>query len=278
MGLLSLQLEDYESAQAAFDRALKENYREPTALYLGLGQAAEGLKQYDEAIRWYQKVEAGDWVRAQLKIATLIARQQGLAAGRDYLQKIDVNNTDDRIQIIQVEAQLLRDAKEWKTTYDMLSKAVEEFPDSYELLYDRAMAAERVDKLDVLESDLRKVIKMKPDYAHAYNALGYTLADRTGRLAEAKDLIEKAYKLAPDDPFILDSLGWVYFRLGNNPEALKYLQNAYSSRADPEIAAHLGEVLWTTGKHDEAQKVWREALTENPSHEALLAVMQKHHP
>lgn len=278
VGLLSLQLEDYESAQAAFDRALKENYREPTALYLGLGQAAEGLKQYDEAIRWYQKVEAGDWVRAQLKIATLIARQQGLAAGRDYLQKIDVNNTDDRIQIIQVEAQLLRDAKEWKTTYDMLSKAVEEFPDSYELLYDRAMAAERVDKLDVLESDLRKVIKMKPDYAHAYNALGYTLADRTGRLAEAKDLIEKAYKLAPDDPFILDSLGWVYFRLGNNPEALKYLQNAYSSRADPEIAAHLGEVLWTTGKHDEAQKVWREALTENPSHEALLAVMQKHHP
>ena len=118
------------------------------------------------------------------------------------------------------------------------------------------MAAERVNKLDVLESDLRKVIKMKPDYAHAYNALGYTLADRTNRLAEAKELIDKAYKLAPDDPFILDSLGWVYFRLGNNPEALKYLQIAYSARSDPEIAAHLGEVLWTEGKHDEAQKIW----------------------
>jgi tetratricopeptide (TPR) repeat protein len=146
------------------------------------------------------------------------------------------------------------------------------------LLYDRAMAAERVDKLGVLESDLRKVIEMKPDYAHAYNALGYTLADRTNRLAEAKELIDKAYHLAPEDPFILDSLGWVYFRLGNNPEALKYLQIAYGSRSDPEIAAHLGEVLWTSGKHDEAQKVWHDALAENPSHEALLAVMQKHHP
>ena len=278
VGLLSLQLEDYAPAQAAFDRALKENYREPTAVYLGLGQAAEGLKQYDEAIRWYQKVESSDWIRAQLKIATLITRQQGLAAGREYLQKIDAQSTDDRIQIIQVEAQLLRDAKEWQATYEMLSKAVDEYPDSYELLYDRAMAAERVDKLNVLESDLRKVIQMKPDYAHAYNALGYTLADRTNRLSEAKELIDKAYKLAPDDPFILDSLGWVYFRLGNNPEALKYLQIAYTSRSDPEIAAHLGEVLWTSGKHDEAQKIWREALVENPSHEALLAVMQKHQP
>src|SRR5579862_36537 len=276
VGLLSLQLEDYPAAQAAFDRALQENYREPTAVYLGLGQAAEGLKQYDEAIRWYQKVEAGDWIRAQLKIATLIARTQGLAAGREYLEHIDAHGTDDKIQIIQVEAQLLRDAREWQATYEMLTKAVDEYPESYELIYDRAMAAERVNKLDVLEADLRKVIKMKPDYAHAYNALGYTLADRTNRLAEAKELIDKAYKLAPEDPFILDSLGWVYYRLGNNPEALKYLQIAYSSRSDPEIAAHLGEVLWTQGKHDEAKKIWREALVENPSHEALLAVMQKH--
>ena len=278
VGLLSLQLEDYAGAQEAFERALKENYREPTAVYLGLGQAAEGLKQYEEAIRWYQKVDAADWIHAQLKIATLVARTQGLPAGRDYLQHIEARTTDDKIQVIQVEAQLLRDAKEWQETYDMLSKAVDEHPDSYELLYDRAMAAERVNRLDVLEADLRKVIKMKPDYAHAYNALGYTLADRTNRLAEAKELIDKAYKLAPDDPFILDSLGWVYYRLGNNPEALKYLQIAYSSRSDPEIAAHLGEVLWTGGKHDEAQKIWRAALVENPGHEALLAVMQKHQP
>jgi Flp pilus assembly protein TadD len=137
------------------------------------------------------------------------------------------------------------------------------------------MAAERIDKLDVLEADLRKVIKMKPDYAHAYNALGYTLAEKTDRLAEAKDLIEKAFQLMPDDPFIQDSLGWVQYRMGEVKDALKNLQGAYTSRPDPEIAAHLGEVLWKSGNHDEARKVWQAALHENPNHETLLAVMQK---
>jgi tetratricopeptide (TPR) repeat protein len=278
IGLLSLQLEDFADAELAFTRALKLGYREPTAIYLGMGQAAEGLKQFDAAIGWYQKVEAGDWVRAQLKIATLIARQQGLVAGREYLQRIEPRSAEDNIQMIQVEAQLLRDAKAWTETYEMLTKAVARYPDSFELLYDRAMAAERVDKLDVLESDLRRVIKMKPDYAHAYNALGYTLADKTNRLAEARDLIEKAYKLSPDDPFIMDSLGWVHFRMGQVQEALKHLQSAYSTRPDPEIAAHLGEVLWNSGKRDEARKIWRAALTDNPNHETLLAVMQKHQP
>jgi tetratricopeptide (TPR) repeat protein len=276
IGLLSLQLEDFAEAQGAFTRALKQGYREAAAIYLGMGQAAEGLKRYDEAIGWYQKVDSGDWVRAQLKIATLISKQQGLAAGRQYLEKIDPKSAEDRVQVIQVEAQLLRDAKEWKETYDLLTKAVAEYPDSFELLYDRAMAAERIEKLDVLEADLRKVIKMKPDYAHAYNALGYTLAEKTDRLAEARELIEKAYKLAPDDPFIQDSLGWVFYRMGQTNVALKHLQTAYSSRPDPEIAAHLGEVLWKSGQRDEAQKVWRAALTENPNHESLLAVMQKY--
>ena len=278
IGLLSLQLEDFAEAQAAFTRALKLGYREPTAIYLGMGQAAEGLKNIDEAIDWYKKVESGDWVRAQLKIATLIARQQGLVAGREYLQRIQPQSSEDRIQMIQVEAQLLREAKAWHETFEMLTTAVAEFPDSFELLYDHAMAAERIDKLDVLEADLRRVIKMKPDYAHAYNALGFTLAEKTNRLTEAKELIEKAVKLSPDDPFIQDSLGWVHYRLGQVQEALKYLQHAYSSRPDPEIAAHLGEVLWKSGQRDEAQKIWRAALSENPDHESLLAVMQKYRP
>jgi tetratricopeptide (TPR) repeat protein len=278
IGLLSLQLEDFADAQVAFTRALKQGYREPTAIYLGMGQAAEGLKHYDDAIHWYQKVESGDWVRAQLKIATLIAKQQGLPAGREYLRRIEPQSPEDNVQRIQVEAQLLRDARAWEETYEMLSKAVAEYPDSYELLYDRAMAAERVDKLDVLEADLKRVIKMKPDYAHAYNALGYTLAEKTDRLAEARDFIEKAYKLSPDDPFILDSLGWVHYRMGNVDEALKHLHLAYNVRPDPEIAAHLGEALWRSGQRDEAQKIWRAALSENPNHETLLAVMQKYRP
>jgi tetratricopeptide (TPR) repeat protein len=278
IGLLSLQLEDFSDAQVSFTRALKLGYREPAAIYLGLGQASEGLQRFDEAIAWYQKVESNDWVRAQLKVAQLIARQQGLGAGREYLHKIEARTSDDRVQMVQVEAQLLRDAKAWKEAFDMLSESVTQFPDSYELLYDRAMAAERIDRLDVLEADLKRVIKMKPDYAHAYNALGYTLAEKTDRLEEAKDLIEKAYKLSPEDPFILDSLGWVQYRLGHVEDALKHLQAAYTSRNDPEIAAHLGEVLWKVGQHDEAQKIWRAALTENPNHETLITVMQKYRP
>jgi tetratricopeptide (TPR) repeat protein len=153
-----------------------------------------------------------------------------------------------------------------------------QFPSSFELLYDRAMAAERVDRLDVLESDLKRVIQLKPDYAHAYNALGYTLAEKTDRLQEALELIEKAFKLAPEDPFILDSMGWVHYRLGNVETAVKYLQQAYGLRPDPEIAAHLGEVLWKVGQRDEARKVWRAALSDNPDHETLTTVMQKFRP
>jgi tetratricopeptide (TPR) repeat protein len=278
VGLLSLQMEEYADAESAFGRAMRLGYREAAGVYLGLGQAAEGLKRYEDAIAWYQKVESGDRLRAQLKIATLISRQQGLAAGREYLRRIEPRSGEDRIQVIQVEAQLLRDAKAWKDTYDMLSGALSEYPDSFELRYDRAMAAERVDRLDVLEDDLRQVIRMKPDYAHAYNALGYTLAEKTGRLAEAKELIEKAYKLSPEDPFILDSLGWVHYRMGNVGEALKHLQTAYNARSDPEIAAHLGEVLWKAGQRDEARKIWNSALSANPDHETLITVMQKFRP
>jgi tetratricopeptide (TPR) repeat protein len=278
IGLLSMQMEDWDDAEAALQRALDKDYQDPNAVYLSLGQTAESRKRFDDALTWYRKVDQADWVRAQLRIATIISRQQGLAAGREYLANVEPRTSDDRIQVIQAEAQLLRDAKAWRETYDMLSKAVEEFPDSYELLYDHAMAAERVDKIDVLETDLKRVIKMKPDYAHAYNALGYTLADRTQRLPEAMAFIQQALKLSPDDPFILDSLGWAQYRQGQFDDALKTLQGAYASRPDPEIAAHLGEVLWKTGQRDEARKVWKTALTENPDHESLLAVMQKFKP
>ena len=140
------------------------------------------------------------------------------------------------------------------------------------------MAAEKVDRLEILEADLRRVIKLKPDYAHAYNALGYTLADRTDRIEEALVLVEQALKLSPDDPFILDSMGWVQYRRGKLDEALEHLKGAYKARPDPEIAAHLGEVLWKLGRKDEASRVWSAALTDHPNHETLLAVIQKFKP
>ncbi len=278
IGLLSLQLEDYAEAESSFRRALGIGHPDSGAVYLGLGQAAEGAKRPEEAIDWYRRVESGDWVRAQMRIASLVAKRDGLAKGREYLQGVEPRTQDDRIQMLQLEAQLLRDAKAWQDTFDMLSSAVERFPESFELLYDRAMAAEKVDRLDILEADLRRVIKLKPDYAHAYNALGYTLADRTDRLEEAFALIEKALKLSPEDPFILDSMGWVEYRRGRLEEALKHLKGAYETRPDPEIAAHLGEVLWKLGRRDEASKVWTAALTDHPDHETLLAVIQKFKP
>jgi Flp pilus assembly protein TadD len=151
-------------------------------------------------------------------------------------------------------------------------------PNEPDLLYDQAMIAERLNKIDVLEANLARVIEIKPDNAHAYNALGYSLADRNVRLDEARKLIAKALSLAPDDPFILDSMGWVLFRLGQADEALKHLERAYAQRKDPEIAAHLGEVLWSIGRRDDARKVWLEAKSRDPGNEVLGAVLKKFLP
>jgi Flp pilus assembly protein TadD len=156
-----------------------------------------------------------------------------------------------------------------------LARALDKQPENADLLYDSALAAEKLNKLDVAEVNLRKLIKLKPDHAQAYNALGYTLADRTDRLKEAKDYIEKALKLAPDDPFILDSMGWVHYRLGNHKEGLDYLQRAYTQRPDPEIAAHLGEVLWVKGRSADAEKVWRDSAQEHPDNELLQQTMKR---
>jgi predicted Zn-dependent protease len=150
-----------------------------------------------------------------------------------------------------------------------LTKALEKMPDSSELLYDRAMAAEKVNQLDMLEADLRRLIKLKPDYAHAYNALGYTLADRTPRIKEAIELLEKALKLEPDDPFIQDSMGWALVKAKRYGEAVDYLRRAHAAKADPEIAAHLGEALWLKGEKEEARRIWNGSLKNHPDNESL---------
>jgi tetratricopeptide (TPR) repeat protein len=148
-------------------------------------------------------------------------------------------------------------------------------PDSPELLYDRAMAAEKVNRLDTLEKDLRRLIQLKPDYAHAYNALGYTLADRTTRIPEAIELLEKALKLEPDDPFILDSMGWALFKAKRFGEAADYLRRAYGAKPDPEIAAHFGEALWMKGDKEEARRVWKNGLQIHPDNESLRDVASR---
>jgi tetratricopeptide (TPR) repeat protein len=174
--------------------------------------------------------------------------------------------------------QLLREAKAFSEAVELLGEALKRQPQSVELRYDRAMMNEKLNRLDEMEADLKTVIKVKPDHAHAYNALGYSLAERGVRLPEAYELIQKAVSLAPEDAFILDSLGWVQFKLGRKDDALKTLRDAYRMRPDAEIAAHLGEVMWSLGQREEARKTWRDALMQFPGNATLTAIIAKFKP
>jgi tetratricopeptide (TPR) repeat protein len=279
VGLLAMQLKDFGAAEQYLKQALAGQYRDEAMVRMYLGQLYEERGNYDEAANWYGSVGQGEqYVAAQIRYAVMQAKQGRLPEARQHLKQIAVQNNQQRVQVIVAEAQMLRDAKGYREAFELLDKALEKLPNYPDLLYDHAMAAEKVGKLDVLEQDLRKLIQLKPDYAHAYNALGYTLADRSERLDEALQLIEKALKLAPDDYFIMDSLGWAHYRMGRFDKAESYLRRAYAGQHDAEIAAHLGEVLWVQGKHEEAENIWQSSLKENPRHETLLNVIKKFVP
>ena len=205
----------------------------------------------------------------------MIARTQNVDAAIAMLDNVNELTPEQQIVIIQTQANMLGQAKRNQESFDLMANAVKNLPNSPELIYDYAMAAERLGKLDIMETELRKVILMKPDYAAAYNALGYSFADRNIKLDEAKTLIETALKLQPDDHYMLDSLGWVHYRLGNLELAVQALRKAYDMQADPEIAAHLGEVLWKQGLQVEAKKIWGLALIAHPGNAVLLATAKK---
>jgi Flp pilus assembly protein TadD len=183
---------------------------------------------------------------------------------------------DQRVQVRQTEAALLRDANDNRAAYDVLKQALVEHPDMPDLLYDAAMVAEKLDMIDEAETSLRRVVELKPEDAQALNALGYTLVDRTPRTSEGLALIEKAYKLAPEDPFILDSMGWAFYRLGKLEDAEIYLRRAMTQRPDAEIAAHLGEVLWKKGDPEKAHEVWQSQLQASPQNEVLLETVRRY--
>jgi len=269
-------MNDYTVAETWLKRGLELKYRDPDAIRFYLGQVSEETKRYDDAMKYYAGVTGGEqFVAAQARYAFLLGRQNKVAEAREYLQNVKTTSDEQKALLIQAEAQLLREAKDYQGSYEVLSKALQAHPDQPDLLYDSAMAAEKLDRLDVVETNLRKLIALKPDHAQAYNALGYTLADRTDRYKEAKQYIEKALTLSPDDPFILDSMGWVLYRMGNAKEGLEFLQKAYAKRPDPEIAAHIGEVLWARGQKQDAEKVWSDASKGSPDNELLQATMKR---
>ena len=276
VALLSLQLKDYDAAEKYLRSLIESPYRDKDGVRLYLGQVAEERKNLPEALRWYGEVGEGEqYVQAQIRYGQVLARQGKLDEARVRLQQAAAKNSQQRVQLILAEAQLLRDANQPKTAFDLVGQALDRVPNNPELLYDYAMLAEKIERMDILEASLRKLIAIRPEHAHAYNALGYSLADRNQRLPEARELIEKALQLAPDDSFIIDSMGWVLYRLGDLKDSLGYLRRAFAGRPDPEIAAHLGEVLWAMGERGEAERVWGDATRESPDNETLANTIKR---
>jgi tetratricopeptide (TPR) repeat protein len=244
--------------------------------WLMLAQAAEQRGDFAAAEAWLARID--DPQRAlevQTRRASILARQGKVAPARELIQRTPERRPEDARAKLVAEAGVLRDVKQWREAFDVLASATQRFPDDADLLYEQAMMAEKIDRLDEMERMLRRVIELKPDNAHAHNALGYSLADRSQRLPEARQLIQRALELAPGDPFITDSLGWVEFRMGNREEAVRLLREAYRARPDAEIGAHLGEVLWSMGQQDEARRIWRDVKSRDAGNEVLRETLAR---
>jgi tetratricopeptide (TPR) repeat protein len=275
LGVLALQSNDMEAAEQYLTRLAESGDRRIEAAYY-LAQIAEHRKDYQQAIRWYSSVSTGEYAfESRMRVASLFAKQGNLDAALKHLDETSTRNTDQEIRVFLARGDAMREVGEYARGVEIYDAALAQYPDNHDLLYARALMAERVGKIDILISDLKKIIAKNPKHAHALNALGYTLADRTDKLDEAKGYIERAYALQPDDPAIIDSMGWLNYRLGNHEEALKYLTRAYDLNKDAEIAAHLGEVLWVMGEQSRARKVWSRGLEEAPNDRTLREVMKR---
>ncbi|WP_242489834.1 tetratricopeptide repeat protein [Noviherbaspirillum cavernae] len=282
LGILSAQVNDMPAAEKYLTAYLEtlsaqpDEERDPTQALLILAQIAEERKDPATALKWLAQIEPGEgYFSAQIKRAQLNAKRGDLASARKLLHEINASGEREQSQVVIAEAQMLRDANRLPEAMTVLQAGVKRFPNNTDLLYDYAMLAEKRNQLDVMEASLRKIIELAPNNQHAYNALGYSFAERNIRLDEAYALIEKALKLAPDDPFIMDSMGWVQFRLGRLKEAEALLQRAYELRPDAEIAVHLGEVLWVKGQKADAQKLWRDAQIKDPQNDTLKSTLAR---
>jgi tetratricopeptide (TPR) repeat protein len=276
VGLLAFQLKDYRAAEGYMKRVLGLNYRDQDGVRYLLGQIAEEQKQWPQAIGWYEAIKGSDHeLPARMRTANAIAKQGKVDEALAYLRRVADDHPEDGAQLIVAEAQILRDANRHGDAFKLLTQALDKQPDQPDLLYDLALTAEKLERFDLLEAHLRKLIQVKPDHAHAYNALGYSFAERNLRLPEARKLVEKALEISPDDYFIIDSLGWLLYREGDLKGAARELRRAYSGRPDAEIGAHLGEVLWMLGEREEARRIWDEALKAGPDNETLQKTIKR---
>ncbi|MFQ5659222.1 MAG: tetratricopeptide repeat protein [Gammaproteobacteria bacterium] len=277
LGLLYLQSNRLDEAETYFKRLSELNNRSSNVKYY-LGRIAEERKDYKQARIWYQGVQDGEnYFDARLRIGLLNARNGDINSAREYLKTIKTNGPKEETVLVQTEAEILIDKKRYVDAMAVFDEALEG-KYNVDLLYSRAMLAEKMGRIDILEQDLRSILAKEPDNDQALNALGYTLADRTDRYQEAYDLIRKALLLKPSDFYVLDSMGWVLYRLGRHDEAIEYLRKAMKLSQDPEIAAHLGEVLWAKGDEKTAQEIWETALQTTPEDTHLIDVIKRFSP
>jgi tetratricopeptide (TPR) repeat protein len=265
-----------EAAATDDDDSGVRNQRATDFAWQLLAQAEEQQGRLPAAAAWLAKIDTD---RMDLSVlsrrASLMARQGQLDAARKLLREAPAHDQPDARARIMAEAQLLRDQRQWQPAYDVLLKGMQANPDDSVLTYELAMLAERLARYDDMETLLRRVMSLKPDDAHAYNALGYSLTERNIRLDEARQLLLRASQLAPSDPFIVDSLGWVEFRLGRLDEAQRLLRQSWQSRPHPEVAAHLGEVLWALGRQDEARQIFKDGARHDANNEVLLETVRR---
>ena len=254
----------------------QRNQRLMTQAYALAAQISEKQGDFEAARSWLDRIEnAGEIFSVQRQRASLLAKQGQISEARTLLRNLPGSTADERRLKLLAEVQLLKDSGENEQAYRLQSEVIALTPEDNDLVYDQAMLAEKTGRLDEMETLLRQVIARQPDYHHAYNALGYSFADRGVRLEEAKRLIQKALEFAPEDPFITDSLAWVEFRLGNKGEAVRLLRFAFAKKPDSEIAAHLGEVLWSQGNTSEAKTIWQEGLRLNPNNSTLKDTLKR---
>jgi len=285
LGVLSAQTDQLKDAEYYLQRYLQvlsaqpEDDRDPSQALLLLSRIAEERRDLDSALRYLDQAEPGSegYVNIQVRRAQLLARKADIEGARKALEQAQSESANDgeQLQLLLAESSLLRDANRNQEAADVLKGGLERFPNNTDLLYDYSMVLEKLGQYDEMEKSLRRVMQLAPGNQHAYNALGYSLADRNVRLPEALELIQKAADLAPEDAFIADSLGWVLFRMGRAEQAETQMRRAYGLRPDVEIGVHLGEVLWTNGKQDEARKVWREAALKEPNNEVLKSTLAR---
>ncbi|MCW8932500.1 MAG: tetratricopeptide repeat protein [Gammaproteobacteria bacterium] len=276
ISLLAIEMDKLDEAKQYLERLHAHRLYASESAYF-IGQLEAGRENYAEAEDWFKRVKNGKYTfEAYLGLAMVYSQQKKFDEAFKLLEHSSASNDKQNTDILQIKAEVYAKAKDYTKAYEIYTEAVKLAPNNHDILYGRAMLAEKFGRIDLLEKDLHTILASNPKDNQALNALGYTLADRTDRYQEALQYIERALEINPEDVATLDSMGWVLYKLGRHSEALKYLKKAYDKDPDPEIAAHYGEILWVSGQTKKAKFIWDKALKSDPEHRVLIGTRTRY--